>query len=168
MKYSYCFAIITVLFFISIDGRTQICLNSVDSLGMKQGMWREFRIPFDIMTEEIEIKVPIIKEDYYILTKEKDRKYFPIIECIGMYIDNLKNDLWTEYYSSGVKKSQINYKNGIPSGECSMFWENGGLKMKCKIGLEYKFPMDIYNDDGTLLSKQEGVKDEVIKAIYEN
>lgn len=168
MKYLYCIVIITALSFKSFDGRSQICANSVDSLGMKQGMWREFKIPFDIMNEDIEIKVPRTKEDYYSFSNEKHRRFFPIIECIGIYIDNLKNGIWIEYYSNGNKKSQVHYKKGIPSGECSMFWENGTLKMKCQIEDQEIFLIEIYDKQGQLCKKQMANKREVIKAIYEN
>lgn len=146
----------------------QITLNKVDSLGLKQGMWKEFKIPFDFVTQYIAIKVPKIKRDYYLLTKDKDRKYFPIIECIGEYKNGMKAGIWSEYYSNGKIKSQVEYENGIPFGKCKFFWENGVLEMECIIGTETNIPTIIYEENGTLLSKEIGVKSEVIKAIYEN
>lgn len=146
----------------------QMAPNFVDSLGLKQGKWEEYKIPYNMVTEEVEIKIPKAKTKYYTLTKDKDRKYFPIIESVGEYKNGLKKGIWIEYFPNGSIKSKIEYENGVPFGNCEMLWENGNLKMKCKIGVEYKFSMDVYNEDGTQLSKQEGIKAEVIKAIYEN
>ena len=162
--------VLLLIVFLSIgfDSNGQITPNNVDSLGLKQGMWKEFKIPFDIVTQYIGIKVPEINREYYLFTKDKDRKYFPIIECIGEYKNGLKTGVWIEYYSNEKIKSQIEYKNGMPFGKCEMFWENGSLKMQCIICSVGNFPIIIYNEDGTLLSKQEGIRAEVIKAIYEN
>lgn len=146
----------------------QLTLNIIDSLGFKQGEWREFKIPFNVVTEPTEIKVPQINSPYYILTKDKDRKYFPIIECVGSYKDGLRNGIWEEFYSNSKTKSIVEYKNGVPSGVCKMFWENGKIKMECVIPTKGNFPIIIYNEDGTVLSNQEGNRIEVIKSIYEN
>jgi len=40
--------------------------------------------------------------------------------------------------------------------------------MECIIGTETNIPTIIYEENGTLLSNEIGVKSEVIKAIYEN
>ena len=169
MKYKIVFASLLFLFSYSIRAESQtITSNTVDTLGQKQGMWREFKIPFNVLTERVAIKVPKIKRDYYLLTPDEDRKYFPIIECVGAYKDNRKTGKWTEYFSNGKIKSIVNYKDGIPSGKCQMFWENGVLKMECNISDKAHFPIVIYNSDGTLLRKQMGTKAYVIRAIYED
>lgn len=162
--------VIPFIIFYLYEGKimAQIAPNIVDSLGLKQGKWEEYKIPYDIITQNIEIKIPKVKADYYIWTKDKDRKYFPIIQGVGEYKDGLKTGVWIEYYSDGKIKSQIEYKNGIPSGICRMYWLNGFLKMECIIGAENNFTMTIYNEDGTILMEKEAIKAEVIKAIYEN
>ena len=73
-----------------------------------------------------------------------------------------------EYHANRQLKSKIEYINGIPNGKCQMFWPNGFMKMECEIPTEGNFPIVIYNEDGTLLSKQEGIREEVIISIYEN
>ncbi len=158
---------ILILFFY-YQTNAQITLNLVDSIGFKQGKWKEFKIPFDIATQYIGIKIPKVSAEYYFLTQDRDRKYFPIVECIGEYKDGLKTGIWLEYYSSGNIKSQIEYKKGIPDGMCEIYWESGNLKMKCVIKSETYFPITIYNEDGSILHKQRVTKSEVLKSIYEN
>lgn len=168
MKYISFVLFLALFCFYGTALKAQITLNKVDSLGLKQGMWKEFKIPFDFVTQYIAIKVPKIKRNYYLLTSDKDRRFFPIIECVGAYKNGMKTGIWFEYYSNGKIKSQIEYENGIPFGKCKIFWENGILKMEFLIGTETNIPIIIYEENGTFLSKQTGVKSEVIKAIYEN
>lgn len=148
--------------------RAQIAPNIVDSLGFKQGVWEEYRIPYSVVNQDVEVVIPQTKCGYYLLTKNKDRKLFPIIESKGAYKDGLKIGVWIEYYSNGIIKSQIEYKNGVPNGGCKMYWENGNLKMECVIPRDGNFLMLIYNEYGTLLLSQDGDKKVVVKSIYED
>ena len=168
MRYSI-FILLFVLFtFLIIDLEAQITQNNVDSLGLKQGMWREFKVPTNLVTEEIGIKVPEGTSEYYYLTKDKDRKFFPIIECVGEYKNGLKTGIWLDYYGDGTKKSQIEYKEGVPTGKCRMFWGTGVLKEKFTINSHDSIPVTFYDFNGDLLMEKIVSKKGMIRAIYEN
>ena len=141
----------SILTFLVGDLDAQITENAVDSLGFKQGYWREFRVPINVVTEEIGIKIPEISSEYYYLTKDKDRKYFPIIECVGKYYNGLKIGIWYEYYGNGILKNQIEYKNGVPYGDCITFWGNGNLKEKFTISFCDSISITTYDIDGKFL-----------------
>lgn len=166
MKFRIILAILAIFLVLELDG--QITPNIVDSLGLKQGMWCEFKVPTDLATEEIAIKMPDITTEYYYLTKDKDRKYFPIIECIGEYENGLKIGDWKEFYSNGKMKSSIHYKEGVPSGECKEYWGNGVLKAEYTINLNDSILVTAYEKSGDLMLKKVVPKTRIIKAIYEN
>jgi len=166
MKYKI--IIFALVIFFGCNLKAQITQNNVDSLGLKHGMWREFKVPFNLVTEEIGIKVPEVTAEYYYLTKEKDRKFFPIVECVGEYENGLKTGVWFEYYGDGTKKNQIEYKKGVPIGRCMMFWGNGVLKEEFTINSSDSLSVTFYEHNGDLLFKKIISKMRMIKAIYKN
>ena len=97
-------------------------INKTNKAGLRQGWW---------------------------VIKAKDVSHIPA-NCIpdskieeGRYKDNKKIGLWTEYYCKGNIKGEIPYKNGIPSGYCKFYFENGciqeeGLFKKNKWVGDYK------------------------------
>lgn len=144
----------------------QITPNRVDSLGLKQGMWREFKIPYTIMTNNIRIKVPEITSEYYDLSEKEDRKYFPIIESIGKYENGLKTGIWFEYHGNGNIKSQIEYKEGIPNGDCKVFWGNGLLQAEFIISSNDSIPVKMYDENGDFKEIIMTSKITIIQGIY--
>ena len=150
------------------DIEAQITPNNIDSLGLKQGMWREFKVPTNFVTEKIGIKIPEVTTEYYYLTKDEDRKFFPIIECVGEYLNGLKIGVWFEYYGDGKIKRQIEYEDGVPVGKCTIFWGNGILKEEFTINSDDSIPVTLYNHNGDLLMKRMVSKIGMIRAIYEN
>ncbi|HEY9115695.1 MAG TPA: hypothetical protein VIN10_13430 [Bacteroidales bacterium] len=162
------FILLIVLFIFNVfAAEAQVTPNNVDSLGFKQGMWREFKIPFGIVTDYVGIEIPQVDDKYYYLTKDKDRKYFPIIECIGEYKNGLKTGVWKEFHGNGNLKSQIEYKKGVPIGNGKMFWGNGVLKEEFTISSEDSISVKTYNLNGNLMDEMVVPKTRVIKAIYE-
>ncbi len=141
--------------------------NSIDSLGLKQGYWIEYRIPFELANGEVFIKFPETKKEYYSLQKGKDRKYFPIIECIGNYEEGNRNGEWIEYYWNDTIHSRINYKKGVPYGRGENYWITGVLKMDFEIGVSDSLSVSTYNAQGDLMRKQLVSKLELIKLIYQ-
>jgi antitoxin component YwqK of YwqJK toxin-antitoxin module len=166
MNHRVFFFILGLIFGSEIEA--QITPNKVDSLGLKQGMWREFKVPTNLATEEIGIKAPKLTSEYFYLTKDKDRKYFPIIECIGEYKDGLKTGEWVEYYGNGYIKNQIQYKEGVPLGICKEYWGDGVLKSIFNITSKDSILITSYNPNGDLEGKTKVPKVRVIKEIYEN
>jgi len=168
MKCSVYILIIVLMTLFETGVEAQITPNYVDSLGFKQGLWHEFKVPTYLATENIGIKTPKITSEYYYLTKDRDRKFFPIIECIGKYINGLKTGVWVEYYGNGNIKSKIEFKKGIPNGKCEMFWGNGVLKEKFSINSNDSTQVLMYNQTGKLLIEKKVLKKIMIKEIYEN
>ena len=160
--------IIALVFCFSSGIEAQITPNKVDSLGFKQGMWREFKVPTNLATEEIGIKAPKFTSEYYYLTKDKDRKFFPIIECIGEYENGFKTGEWLEFYGNGNIKSRIQYKEGVPSGICKDYWGTGIIKAEYNINLSDSIVYTAYEVNGDLMIKKVVPKIRIIKAIYEN
>ena len=160
------FILLLIVFEFNINA--QITPNDVDTFGLKQGMWREFTIPINIMTDYVGFKVPIDSSEYIYLTKDRDRKYFPIVESIGEYKDGLKQGVWLEYYGNGTKKSQVEYKNGVPSGKCNMFWGNGVLKLEFTINENDSINVKAYQINGEFDFENKVLNSTIIKAIYEN
>lgn len=167
MRITYLLLII-LLFTITSKIDAQIAPNNVDSQGLKQGLWREFKIPFDIATKKIGVKIPKIKSKYFFFTKDEQRKFFPIIECVGKYKNGLKTGMWVEYYGNGNLKNQINYSNGKPNGKCKVYWINGNLKEVFIINSNDSIQVLFYKQNGELLIKKKVSKILLIRGIYEN
>lgn len=144
----------------------QITPNNVDSSGLKQGMWREFIIPINYMST-VCIKVPKDSSQCIYLSEDKDRKYFPIVECVGEYKDGLKTGIWFEYYGNGSIKSQIEFKNGIPLGDCKYFSGNGTLIAEFTISSDDSVSIKTWEDTGAFILEKKVPKTQVIRMIYE-
>ncbi|MDA3944050.1 MAG: hypothetical protein PF694_10990 [Bacteroidetes bacterium] len=140
--------------------------NNIDSIGHKTGMWSEFRIPYQLLDGEVLIKLPEIEKEYYSLKKGEDRKYFPIIECVGNYENGLKTGEWVEYYWNDTICSRINYKEGIPYGYCVKFWINGKLKLDFTIENSNSIPVSHYDENGVFFAKKMILKRDLIQLIY--
>jgi hypothetical protein len=166
MKYRI--LIFAIVIFSGCELKAQITPNKVDSLGLKQGMWKEFKIPYNMLTEDISFKVPEINTDYYILTKDKHRKYFPILECIGEYRNGLKTGIWIEYDGDGRINRQNEYKEGVPFGHCKMFWPTGILKMEYTINSCDSILVKAYDENGDLFIEKLNSKIDMIRSIYQN
>jgi len=156
------------MIFLGCESKSQITPNNIDSLGFKQGMWTEFKIPYNMLTEDISFKVPEISTDSYTLTKDKHRKYFPILECIGEYKNGLKTGVWIQYYGNGRIKSKYEYKDGVPFGKCKMFWGNGTIKEEFIINSFDSISVSFYYENGELITKKMVEKIRMIREIYEN
>ena len=46
----------------------------------------------------------------------------------GEFKDNKRNGMWTKFYPTGVKRSEITYKNGYPHGPYRIFYPSGTLE----------------------------------------
>lgn len=143
--------------------------NFVDSLGKKQGVWTEHRLlPSQILINEL---FPAEKdgEKVYISYDKKiyDEKS-EIITCIGYYLNGLKTGIWKEYFSNDTLKSIIEYKNGIPSGKCNIYYKNGQVKIKCIIGIDFKIHVVGYDFNGLKIVDTLAEKGKLIKSIYED
>ena len=166
LRYLTSVSLIITIICISVNLKGQITPNDVDSLGLKQGMWREFIIPINYMNT-VCIKVPKDSSQCIYLSKDKDRKYFPIVECVGEYKDGLKTGIWFEYYGNGNIKSQIEYNNGIPHGDCKYFSGNGILITEFTISSDDSVSIKAWEDTGAFILEKKVPKNQVIRRIYE-
>lgn len=158
-----------ILSCIAVNSNAQrLTPNTVDSLGHKQGIWTEFRIPFELANGEVLVKFPDTKKEYYSLKKEEDRKYFPIIECIGKYKNGLKIGEWLEYYWNDTISSRINYNEGVPFGHCEKYWISGALKMRFDIGISDSVSVSFYNSEGLFVSEKALSRTQIIREIYQD
>jgi hypothetical protein len=168
MKSIFLFLINIVFVTTLSDLHAQITENEIDSCGYKHGYWREFKLPINVVTEEIGIRIPELNSEYYYLTKDKDRKYFPIIECVGEYRQGRKIGNWYEYNGNGSIKNNITYKDGVPHGDCKTFWGNGNLKEEFTISVSDSVSVSLFDSNGNYLQTKVVPKKNVIRAIYEN
>jgi antitoxin component YwqK of YwqJK toxin-antitoxin module len=78
--------------------------NNVDKAGKKQGPWN-------------------------ILNKNKGGCYKVGQRTeTGVYKDDKKTGLWTEFHCNGAIKNTINYTNGVKEGQIKSYYDNGKIK----------------------------------------
>lgn len=76
--------------------------NITDSLGCRQGYWKEF----------------------------KDIDGSKVLLSEGSYVNGRKSGVWIAYYKSGKIKSSIEFKDGKASGPYVTYFENGNISEK--------------------------------------
>jgi len=88
--------------FIFSSSRAADSVNQLDAKGNRQGFWtitgtiaRDVKYPGNGRVEE------------------------------GSYIDGRKVGVWKRFWPSGKLRSEINYSSGLPSGNYTLFYENG-------------------------------------------
>jgi antitoxin component YwqK of YwqJK toxin-antitoxin module len=163
------FLIVLFYFFFSLNLNGQITINQIDSLGNKEGIWREFKIlPYTIIKENTLYRYPS-DSSLTILIDELDfNEKSILVEAIGRYQNGLKNSEWIEFYSNKKKKSVVEYVEGVPKGKCKLYYTNEKLKMSCIIGNEKKVQISIYDEGGCLINKPFVEKNDIIRSIYQN
>jgi antitoxin component YwqK of YwqJK toxin-antitoxin module len=168
MNYLKIVMFFTLLWFHGNELEAQITSNIVDSAGLKQGMWKEFKIPFGYFEENVGMKIPNVDSDVYYLANDKHRGYFNIIECIGEYKNGLRTGIWNEYYATDTLRTRVEYKDGIPLGDCKMFWPNGTLQAEFTITTCDTVAFKAYDENGNLMMERQVQKSQVIKSIYQD
>lgn len=125
-------------------------LNKIDANGLRQGKW--------VITNEIK-KLPGYPES----AKVEE----------GLYVDNKKTGVWTEYFPNGNLKSKITFENNRANGYMIMYNENGKIREEgtWKAGRwvgKYK----LYYDNGEVQHEwnhnASGKREGVQKYYYEN
>lgn len=149
--------------------KSQVSINKIDSTGMKQGIWREFRgMPFSSSTSKITITNPLDSSTVLIVEDFDFSEGFLPNECLGEYVNNVRNGVWLEYNPIGnFLISKIEYKEGIPKGHCELYWYNGNIKMKCFIGDNTYVEVFSFYESGELFDTRLVPKNEFIKVLYE-
>lgn len=73
-------------------------INVVDTDSMKQGRW------------------------YYYYDSLQTK-----VSCTGIYVDNKRQGVWTEYYRNGNKRTEISYHDNHKYGLMKSFYDNGNI-----------------------------------------
>ncbi len=50
-----------------------------------------------------------------------------MVSCTGIYVDNNRQGVWTEYYRNGNKRSEISYVDNRKFGLMKSYYENGNI-----------------------------------------
>jgi antitoxin component YwqK of YwqJK toxin-antitoxin module len=102
-------------------------LNIVDASGKRQGPWTLYG------------------------RDKKDPAYAPDAKWQeGRYKDSQKVGVWTEYYPTGSKKSELTFVNNRPNGHAVMYNENGKKSEEGTwVGTRWVGDYKLYYDDGT-------------------
>lgn len=131
-------------------------------------MWREFKIPYGLITQQLGIKVPRDTSSFIPLTKEDiEGKYFQIVECIGEYRNGLKTGVWIEYYIDGEVKRKVEYREGVPAGECKDYIGNGTMA-EYTISSDDSVLIKIYEINGDFSGEGKVPKPQLIRSIYQD
>jgi antitoxin component YwqK of YwqJK toxin-antitoxin module len=72
-----------------------------------------------------------LKQGYWVLYgKDKNLPNYKPEDKVeeGKYMDNRKNGIWTTYWPSGKKKSEITFVNNTAKGYAKMYYEDGVLQ----------------------------------------
>ncbi len=68
----------------------------------------------------------------------------------GSYLNSMKTGIWTEYYPTGITKSELTYVNNRPNGPAKMYHENGKISEEGTwVGTRWTGPYKLYYEDGT-------------------
>lgn len=161
--------IILISLVCSFCSNGQISINKIDSLGHKNGIWREFKIlPYTVIEENTLMDFPIDSTIKIIIDEYEFNKKSIIVESVGEYKSGLKDGEWVELFSNKKIKSEVEYSNGIPKGKCKLYYPNGELKMSCTIGMCEKVEISIYNENGCLKDKLIANRNDIILSIYQD
>jgi hypothetical protein len=139
-------------------------LNRIDSLGLKQGKWEEFKlIPSKVIVDKIlkdSIKGIQIINDYNLIDN-------PVIFVAqGQYLNGLKTGIWTEYWKNDSVRSRVSYLNGVAFGEFKIFYPNGNLMMEGIITYSKFITAKMYNKQGELIGIENKDTISILEYIY--
>lgn len=48
-----------------------------------------------------------------------------LLRCMGTWLDNQRDGLWTYYHPTGQKQTEATFKNGLRDGQYTVYYENG-------------------------------------------
>lgn len=91
----------------------------------------------------------------------------------GNYKASMMIGMWTEYFVSGLKKSELTYVNNRPNGPAKTYFENGKLEAEGTwVGTRWTGDYTLYYDNGNVRQKFKynalGVRDGVQEYYHPN
>ncbi len=165
MKISKIAFYISIFVFLSSHGKAQVFINLYDSIGYKQGDWIEYRA---IPTGILEGGRQTYNSDSSIVYSSDLDVYEGecfLIKQVGIYVNSLRVGLWKEYWPNGELRSKVNYSNGIPHGEYSLYFGDEKLAMKGFISYDSPSIREIYDENGILIKIDEVSAQQIIISI---
>lgn len=158
------FAIILLLLMSQISFAQVLELNGIDSLGLKQGKWEEFKlIPSKVIVNKVlkdSINGVQIINDYNLLDN-------PVIFVTkGYYFNGLKTGIWKEFWKNDSIRISVNYLNGVAFGEFKFFYPNGNLMMEGIITYSKYIMVNMYNKQGEFLGLEKEETISIMEYIY--
>ncbi len=117
-----------------------------------------------LITEKVDSVIKKIEATYQIVyNKIPETKYF--IKSEGQYLSDNKNGIWTYYHENGVISKTINYKNGYPDQDFTMYRNDKTLMMTCEKVEDNLWQVRKFSKEGKLLSEELKKLDD-LKEIY--
>jgi antitoxin component YwqK of YwqJK toxin-antitoxin module len=135
----------------------------IDSIGLRQGKWREYRI----LTEE-QLKQDDLpgQTQFFVSNHELLKGKYLLLQQVGNFKDGLRSGYWDEYYLDGKIRSKIFYLNGIPMGPFEFYYLNGKIKKKGSFSFNKTITIDIYDKEGSFLKTEITPTREFMNLIY--
>lgn len=138
--------------------------NQLDSLGLKQGTWKEYKlIPSKVIVNKaIEDSIDGVR-----INNDFDLLDDPVIfTSQGNYINGLKNGTWVEFWLNGNIRSKVNYLNGVALGEFKYYYSTGIIQMEGTINLSAEIMVSLYNKHGEFLRSEKEKTISILEFLY--
>lgn len=160
---SYLFIILNFLSFYLFS--QSFSNNQVDSLGLRQGEWVEYRV---LPNSVLELgKIDSIAPGIVILSDKHIFEDNCIVHLqVGNYENGLRTGLWKEYDPNGNLRYEVTYLKGIPFGAFRSYYPNGNLAVAGIFSNEPFISIDIYKEDGILLRSETVPVKEILELLY--
>jgi hypothetical protein len=141
--------------------------NQLDSLGLKQGKWFEYRaLPHLVLTGKRRVPLPGNSKAVWWADSLVFNRESPVYKLEGEYINGLKNGIWKEFYDNGKIRREVNYLNGIPSGLIRVYHPNGNLIWHGFFSNHTYMTVEYFNEDGTFMMKKKVAVIEIAEWLY--
>jgi len=152
-----------ILFFSAIILDAQNPKNIVDSSGLKQGLWKEYRVLYTIVDDDAFFP----DDTVYITNRTEYKGHCLVFEYIGEYENGVREGLWHGYYSDGIIRRIINYKNGIPNGVLKYFDIKGNILIECFIEeCDSIVSVKLFCGEGNICDEIKVKKSGLLREIY--
>lgn len=139
-------------------------INKLDSLGLKQGLWKEYKIiPSKVIINHVyedSLNGVHIYNKYDLLDD-------PVIfTSQGYYLNGLKNGIWTEYWLNGNIRSEVNFFNGVALGEFKYYYSSGKIMVEGNISLSEEIFVKSFNNNGEFLKREKVKTITILEFLY--
>jgi hypothetical protein len=167
MKYTKLLLVVIFGFICNNTFSQGINENQLDSLGLKQGKWIEYKVlPHKVIENGKKIPVPGRANVFLLVDSLIFSQDSPIYRLEGEYYNGLKNGIWKEFYYDGKIRKEVNYLNNIPSGPIRVYYPNGVMAWKGFFSNETFMNVEYFHENGTFMVKEKVAVIEIAKWLY--